>query len=131
MKKIGALFLITLLVLIVISSCYKNNEEELYAGYNEVCEDTTEISYSLIIKPMLSTSCDRCHNTANAPVKGNDINLDGPTKIKDYEKNFPGSLLGSLRHEKGYARMPKGSTKFTACNIKKIEVWMKEGFQDN
>lgn len=131
MKKIGALLLITLFVAMGVSSCYKNNEEDLYAGYNQVCEDTTDISYSLIIKPMLSTSCDRCHNTANAPVKGNDINLDGPAKIKAYNTAFPGSFLGSIKHEKGYARMPKGGGKFTACNVKKIEVWMKEGFQDN
>lgn len=131
MKEIGVLLLITVLFAMGLSSCYINNEEELYAGYNEICEDTTDISFSLVIKPMLATSCDRCHNTANAPVKGNNINLDGPAKIKAYDSSFPGSFLGSLKHEKGYARMPKGDRKFTACNIKKIEVWMKEGFQDN
>lgn len=130
MKNKFLLLSFCVFICIIIASCYKNNEEELYKDFLASC-DTTAISYSKSIQPLFAFYCDNCHNTENAAVLGAGINLDGPARIVAFETVFPNILLGSLLHVSPYSPMPKGGRKLDNCNLSKIEAWINAGFPDN
>lgn len=123
-------FLVLGAAILLGNSCYYDNEEKLYEGYLAAC-DTTGITFSKDIKPILALNCDNCHGTATAPVLGAGINLDGPARIALYETQFPGRFFGSISHVRPYSPMPKGGRKLDDCSLAKIDAWIKSGLPDN
>lgn len=123
-------FTLLLTSLLLTTSCYKDNEEALYEGYLAAC-DTTAISFSDDIKPILAISCDNCHSTATAPILGAGINLNDADKIAAFELQFPGRFYGSMAHVRPYSPMPKGSRKLDNCALSKIDAWVKAGTPNN
>ena len=110
---------------LAISSCKYDNAETLYPA--EPC-DTTMITYTLTIAPIISFNClnQDCHG-GSATVSG--IPLDGYENLKatvDSER-----LLGAIRHENGYSAMPKNTTSLIECDIEKIEKWVADGAPNN
>ena len=63
------------------SSCYYDNNEELYGTIN--C-DTVDISYTADILPILENACLTCHNTTSAGVLGGGNNLEGFDNLSNY-----------------------------------------------
>jgi hypothetical protein len=113
------------LVLISISACVYNNEEDLYEKSD--CE-TEGISYTAeVIGILENNGCISCHNTTNP---GGSINLDNYTDVKIYVDN--GRLLGSIKHSDGFKAMPQGSpSTINQCSIDQIEAWIYDGAQNN
>jgi hypothetical protein len=109
---------------LTFQGCYYDVEEELYpnAGF---C-DTSAVTYSLTVKPILDANCIVCHSTASN--QGNVI-LDSHTEAKQYAES--GQLLGAIKHEPGFSPMPQGGNKLNACNISKIEIWVNAGTPNN
>ncbi len=112
-----------LLGMVVISSCYYDNEEDLYPGSDCV---TTGMSLQTDIAPILQRNCYSCHsaaaNTANITVEGHSELIKHVTS---------GRLLGAIRHEPGFKPMPQGAPKLLACDIAKIESWVADGAPNN
>lgn len=121
MKNLSAIILFAMLIL---SSCYYDNKEDLYIFYQNQC-DTTAISYSLDIEPIMTAQCVSCHNTNSAA--GN-VNLDSYEHVKASGQS--GSLYGTVTATNGYNIMPE-SGPMIQCNIDKISAWINAGMPNN
>ncbi len=102
-----------------VSGCKWDSEEALF---NTVTCDTTSISYSKTIKPMLANSCVGCHNSG---FESGGVSLETHKDVRVYAKN--GLLMGTVRHEPGFSAMPKGGQKFSDCQIQQLQAWVNKG----
>jgi mono/diheme cytochrome c family protein len=125
MKKV---FLISLLA--ILAGCYYDKEEELYPNQPDNC-DTTNVTYSGTIYPMINSNCGSCH-TGSAP-QGNIHLEDYPTisAAAAIPAGQPGSLYGAASHDPGNSPMPKNGTQLSDCKIAQIRKWINDGTPDN
>lgn len=107
-----------------LSGCYYDKVELLYPD-GQVC-DTTNVSYSTVVAPILQTRCNGCHGGA-FPSAG--IDLTTHENVFIYANG--GGLLGSIRHESGFSPMPKSAPKIPFCEINKISAWINNGAPNN
>ena len=113
------------LILLGMSSCYYDVEEELY-GTPADCDTSFTVSYSTHVAPVIQSKCLVCHSAAS---QLGGINLEGYSAISNFVAN--GRLLGTIDHQPGFSPMPKGSPKIGACDIKNIERWIQAGALNN
>lgn len=115
--------------LFIFSGCYYDNEEELYPNPPEC--DTTNVTFSGTILPIIKDNCKVCHGSGSQ---------QGGILLEDYasisaQAQVPvgqyGSLYGAVSHASGNSPMPKGGNQLSDCNIKKIEVWINAGTPNN
>ena len=90
-----------------------------------VC-DTSDVTYSGFVKPLLNTHGVGCHTGVDA---GGGSLLTGYSTIKAIADN--GKLLGSISHETGFKKMPQGEDKLPECDITKVRIWIEQGAQAN
>ena len=109
---------------ITLSACYYDNEEDLYPG-GSGCNALSG-KYAAEVAPIIASRCLSCHS--NATRQGGVI-LEGHDKLKIYAAN--GSLLGSIKHDRGFSAMPDGSPKMPDCEIGTIENWVNAGSPNN
>lgn len=114
--------LIIPILLIVLSACYYDNEEELYPDYGKVC-DTTIITYDSQISEFINNQCISCHGASVAPTLGGGIGLYNYDLVSDKAD----AVYGAISHSGGYSAMPKGSSKLDECTIAKMEIWIRNG----
>lgn len=108
--------------------CYYDNNEDLYP--QQPC-DTTNVTYSATIAPIISNHCYACHSNSTAATSGSGISWEGYANLDGYLDLFSGTLLGAIRHENGFLPMPKDAPKLSDCDIRKIEIWISQGHPDN
>lgn len=129
MKRTNKLFYFILL-LSFFSGCYYDNEEYLYPSVNQNYQcDTTNVSLTLAIMPILESKCLVCHGFTSAAGLGAGINLETYSELKIFVNN--GKLEGSVSHLPGYAEMPKGSSKLDNCSLAQISAWINQGALNN
>lgn len=114
------------LIIIFISSCYYDNEEDLYPVLNNDC-DTTYVSFTPIISNILQNNCLSCHSNATAASSGNNIKLENYTDVV----NRADAFLGSIRHDTPYSPMPKNGGKLNTCILLQVEKWIDNGTPEN
>jgi hypothetical protein len=73
------------------------------------------------IVPIISEYCVSCHSMGNN-VGGYDFTIT--QHIERAANN--GSLLGTIKGEKGFPRMPEGGAPLDKAIIEKIECWVKQ-----
>ncbi len=114
--------LIAVLLYIAVpqTGCYYDKAELLNPG--NIC-DTTTITYSFSVNPILTANCTGCHSGANAP---NGVRLDTYEGVKIQVLN--GFLVGVITHSAGYSPMPKNGTKLSDCSINKIRKWIADNY---
>ena len=116
-------FPLLLLVLCFFSSCYYNNEEDLYP--TDDCK-TEDISYQAEILPLLEDYCLDCHSAASSE---GGIVLEGYDNVKLYADS--GFLIGVVKQEDGFSLMPQGEDMLEQCLIDKLNSWIEDGAMDN
>lgn len=117
---------IALIALAMVSSCYRDVEDELYPGTAGSC-DTTGITYSTTITPILQNNgCMNCHS-GNVPSGG--ISLQSHSLVKIIA--LDGRLYGAINHGAGYSPMPKGGNKMSSCDLRKVKAWIDAGAPGN
>lgn len=122
MKKLSFISIVSLMIL---SGCYRDNEAELYPVTGSC--DTTGVTYLATVAPLLQSSgCTSCHSGA-AP-SGN-ISLQTYASVRTVAVN--GKLYGAINHVAGFSPMPKGGAKMSSCNISKIKAWVDAGSVNN
>ena len=122
MKKISIVFTIIVAVVLLLNSCYRDSEEGLYRFAPASC-DTTNVTYSAVIIPILSANCLSCHTGAGA---SGGVQLDTYAGIKIVADN--GTLVNSVTYvSKG---MPS-SGKMDNCSVNKIVAWVNRGALNN
>jgi mono/diheme cytochrome c family protein len=114
---------IALLLALATTGCYYDKAEVLYP--DTAC-DTSAITYSTSVAPVLSSNCNVCHG-GSTPSAG--IKLDVYSGVKQQVDN--GRLLGVVTHSPNYSPMPKNGTKLSECNIAKIRKWIAAGAPNN
>ena len=88
--------------------------------------DTTNVTYSGIVKTIMDNNCMGCHTGASP---GGGVLITNYAETKSVASN--GSLLGTIEHKAGFSPMPKGMTKLSDCNISQIKIWINNGMQNN
>ncbi|HNS12216.1 MAG TPA: hypothetical protein PKM97_06340 [Bacteroidia bacterium] len=88
--------------------------------------DTTNISFSGTVSPILQSKCVGCHNNS---LQSGQVNLSGHANVLIYAQS--GSLLGSIMHANGYFPMPKGGTQLSDCEISSVRTWIRNGALNN
>jgi len=121
-RSIPILLILTMAAL--LQSCYYDNIEELYPQA-PAC-DTTNVTYSNDIWPVISDNCTSCHSGGSPSAN---VSLSNYNEIAAAAQN--GSLLGTIRHENGWSPMPKNGGKLPDCDIKKMETWVNAGTPNN
>lgn len=88
--------------------------------------DTSSVSFSADIMPILSDFCVSCHN-ASAPSGG--VVLNTYNGVKAVADN--GRLVGSVFHMPGFSPMPPSGTRLDECKLNKIKAWVNAGAPAN
>jgi len=126
MKKRNSLILLLLFVIIFIAGCYYDSLEDLYPGVDfDVLNDTTTVTFSGTIQPILSTYCWNCHSNSTATLQGKGIFLENYSDIKSAADN--GSLYGTVSWAPFYTRMPQDANKLSDIKIAQINKWIANG----
>lgn len=117
MKKI--LLAIILLSFVVLSGCYYDKEEELYPNSTNNTDCNAPLTYNNGIKTLINSNCatSGCHvsGTGKSDFTTYSLIKSNITAIKDRaitKKNMPG---------------PAG---MSACNITKLDNWIKAGLPE-
>lgn len=117
------------LLILGLSGCYYDNEEELYPA-SANCE-TDNVSYAADIWPVINSRCVGCHGGASP---AGDIpleNYDDVAASAAISEGSYGSLYGTISHASGNSPMPKGSDKLSDCTVSKFKAWIDQGSQNN
>ncbi len=99
-------------------------------GQNNACDEnlggcnTTDVKFSLFIKPLVQAKCQGCHS-GNTPQGG--IKLVSYTEVKTVA--LDGRLYNSLTRTSNW--MPKGGAKLDDCSLQKIQAWIGSGAPEN
>ena len=117
-------------ILLFLFSCLAacTPSEEPVPDVEVQCE-TDSITYAGTIVPILEANCYTCHDKNNAPYFADGIVLEGYASLKKQVDNK--KLVGALRHQPGFAAMPRSLPQLPECTIQEIEAWVKAGAPDN
>lgn len=102
-------------------SCESENLEDLMEETEE-----TEVSYANDIEPLLRRECGDCHGGG---INLGDIDLSNIEGVR--EVGNTSQLVGSIKHEEGYANMPQDREQLPEDEIELIKTWVDEGMPDN
>lgn len=122
-QNIIFLFIISLCCISTISGCYYDKEEWLYP--DSAC-DTTAVTYSTKVLPIVTSSCYSCH-AGSTPSGG--VRLDSYNSLNTYVQN--GKFWGAISHASGFSPMPKNASKLSECKLTIIRKWLDEGAPNN
>jgi hypothetical protein len=108
--------------ILCFASCYYDNEEALYPSYNSAC-DTSTVTFTGTINPILNNNCLSCHSNATAAAAGNNIRLEN---YADVVARIT-SVIGSVKHTGTFSPMPKGGGKLKDCSLTQFDIWIRKG----
>ncbi len=101
----------------------------LQGALNNSCDgdcDSTNVTFSGTIWPMMQTWCTGCHTGTNA---GGNIHIENYNNVVAIANN--GSLMGTITHSAGFVAMPKNSDKLSDCQIASVRKWIEDGTPNN
>ena len=107
----------------LLVSCYYDNEEALYPALNTVC-DTTNVTYSGTIAPILSSYCTTCHSGS---VPSGSVALTNYSNVLTIASN--GTLMNALNGN-GVPKMPVSGS-LSTCQIVQFQIWIRNGMANN
>jgi hypothetical protein len=120
-------FAIIIICSAFLSGCYYDSQENLYPTLNDPCSDTTNVTYSGTIVPIIQRNCISCHNTATP--ENSNVQLSSYENVKIFVDNK--QLLNSINHVVGITAMPQNSPKLDDCTIISMTKWIKAGAPNN
>jgi hypothetical protein len=115
-----------ILFVLFLASCYYDNEEALYPVYSTSC-DTSNVTFSGTIAPVLASNCLGCHSNAAASSSGNNIRLENYADVVTRVS----AVIGSIKHTGTFSPMPKNGGKIKACSITQFDIWIQKGMINN
>lgn len=116
-------YLVMGILMLSLSQCYDDSEEELYPTL-EVCKETN-ISFADDIMPMINGSCIACHGS-NAAQDGGGISLLSHAEISASKANILKSISPGAS-----TPMPKGTMGMDKCAVQQFNAWINEGALNN
>ncbi|NNF01152.1 MAG: hypothetical protein HKN22_00565 [Bacteroidia bacterium] len=88
--------------------------------------DTTNVTYSLTIKPITDLKCKGCHSGANPTG-----NISIVTHADLYTLAMSGQLSGVINKQGTYPLMPPSGGPLPDCEIDQIMIWINDGALNN
>ena len=113
---------------LMMASCYNDKYDKLYPAPPPTTCDTTNVSFSATILPLLrSDGCtvSGCHDAASSTM---DLTSYSSRLVRDAGN---GTLLSDINQGSGSDPMPKSGGKIAACDINKITAWINQGYKNN
>jgi hypothetical protein len=126
MKRLIILLTTISVFLFFFISCYYDNEEALYPALSTSC-DTTNVTFSGTIAPMLSNSCYSCHSNSTASGYGSGIRLENYADVVAKADR----VVGSIKHLSSFSAMPKNGGLIKTCSITQFDIWVRKGMLNN
>lgn len=123
MKKLIYPFVTASLLILILSTCYYDNEEELYPSLKSTC-DTLDVTFSGSIIPLLNNNCYSCHSDANANFGGG-IHLQSITDVRIYSDRIKAAISNTGR----FPMPPSG--KLGPCSLAMFNIWFRNGMPGN
>lgn len=123
MKKYILSFTLLTIFSTILSSCYYDSEEDLYGGTN--C-DTTNVTFSGTVQPILTANCNVCHS---ADIASGGVITENYNGIINHVNS--GIFWKAINHEPGAVPMPQNGSKLPACDLNKIKAWINQGAPNN
>ncbi|MFP4469222.1 MAG: hypothetical protein ACLFPE_00980 [Bacteroidales bacterium] len=124
LKKIVISGIVLAFIAWATSSCYYDNEEYLYP--DPVSCDTTNVTYTGTVVPILEASCYSCHNS---------VTQQGGVIVDNYDDLSVsidnGSFRGAINHMEGFSPMPQAGNQLPECDLTKINLWLDRGAPNN
>ena len=88
--------------------------------------DTTNVTFSDHIWPMIENNCFGCHSGGSP---GGGIYLTDYANIVSAVES--GKLWGTINHIQGFSPMPKNTDKLSDCKINQLRIWIEDGTPNN
>lgn len=109
--------------MLMLSSCYYDNEEELYEYYNQQNNcDTTAVSFATDIMPMIQGNCvSGCHVAGGTGVGIFENYAEVKAKVDN----------GSMNNRVVVIRDMPPSSALTPCQIQQMQAWILNGAPNN
>jgi cytochrome c5 len=123
MKRFVIALAISGLFSLLFVSCYYDNVEALYPSLNNSC-DTTHVTFSGSIVPILSNNCYSCHSNSNSAFGAN-IRLEG---YADVVANSV-KVIAAIKQTGAKPMPPNGKLK--DCSIIQFDIWIRNGMLNN
>ncbi|HNY02043.1 MAG TPA: hypothetical protein PKG48_05625 [Bacteroidales bacterium] len=124
MKRIVAILTITLLITIIFAGCTADKQSDVYPEPTG-CDTSRIISYSLDIKPIMTSNCNSCHSGGSPESGVHTDTYEGLSAVAG-----SGSLWAVVNWT-GAIRMPFNGDKLPACELGKIRKWIDEVAPEN
>lgn len=127
MKKLIPVILILTGSMMFWTSCYYDNVQDLYPN-NQAC-DSTNVTYTHTIAPIMSANCNVCHSGLN-PQKS--ITTDNWAGLNAAAAGgLDSQLWQAVSHSMKVTPMPYQNGKLSECDLAKIRVWINAGALNN
>ena len=114
--------IIGFLWIFVIEGCYYDNVEDLYPLQSSC--DTSNVTYSVSMAPLTQAYCNSCHNSSNPSGGVTTSTYDGLHAVA-----VNGKLWSAVNRTQNW--MPLGASKLPECDLKKMDIWIKQGAPNN
>lgn len=88
--------------------------------------DTTAVTYSGSLLPLLNTTCVACHSGASP-----DGGVDLTTHANVVSAISYSNLMASIEHVAGAQAMPPAGNALSACQVQLFELWIADGMPNN
>ncbi len=95
------------------------------ANYGK-CDTTAVVSFATFVKPIMENRCQGCHS---GTIPSGALNLSTYAQIK--ASALTPAFMGSMRKAADYSFMPKSGAALSACELNKIDAWIKRGALNN
>ena len=119
MKRLTILLVTLVIFSLFFVSCYYDNAEALYPTLNTSC-DTTNVTYSGTLVPILNDNCTGCHS---GPNPSGSISLTSLAGLQVQASS--GLLMNSLKGTGVPIMPPSGS--LPPCKIEQFQIWIRIG----
>lgn len=96
---------------------------------NNYCDeecDTTNVTFSGAIWPMIELNCYGCHSGTQP--SGGIALVDFNSVVVQAEN---GKLFGTINHDAGFKPMPRNAPKLADCKIEQVKIWIEDGTPNN
>jgi hypothetical protein len=126
MKRLLKYILFAAIIAAGVCSCYYDSEEGLYPSISSTC-DTTNVTYSGKVVPILANNCLSCHSNARAASSGGSVALENFADVSAQAA----SISAAINQTGPLSPMPKNGSKLKACLITTFDIWVRNGKPNN
>ncbi|MGE5421208.1 MAG: hypothetical protein ACM3UT_13545 [Chloroflexota bacterium] len=122
MRKALPIVSVTILISLLMATCYYDSEEDLYPSLAGPC-DTLNVAFGASIKPVLRNNCLSCHSNANSSFGGG-VKLESLADVKANSSR----IIPAINHT-GHLPMPPAG-KLSQCSIDLFTIWIRNGMPE-